>query len=121
MKNFSDVITLFVGLPSVEGALVVDSDGLALASSFPQKDISTVLAPVTNLLQVDIARHLEELGGVANQICLVLDGRVILIQHVLDTSLVVFAKKQNLALVQAKVSEAAIILKSIAAHEFFNS
>ncbi|MBC8044771.1 MAG: roadblock/LC7 domain-containing protein [Rhizobacter sp.] len=122
MNNFSEVVSLFSGLQSVEGILIVDRDGLVIASSFPDSDTAMQAAPLMSTIQTDVSRHLSQIGETANQICMILNGRLIIIQSVLDTALVVFSKKKDLNLLQTKISEASVLLERIAAHaEFLNT
>ncbi|KER09167.1 MAG: hypothetical protein HY22_13235 [[Candidatus Thermochlorobacteriaceae] bacterium GBChlB] len=118
MRNFSEVISLFRGLPSVEGVLLIDSDGLTLVSSFSDKDAHIALSPTFHLLLDGMFKTLETIGESANQVCIVQDARVIFAIPVYDLILVVYSQKQYLAELQAKLHDTAAILQAIAKPNF---
>jgi predicted regulator of Ras-like GTPase activity (Roadblock/LC7/MglB family) len=120
MHNFSEVLSLFSSLPSVEGAMIADSDGLALASSFKPKDAHVALSPVFHILLDSVFRQLQELGQSANQICIVQDTRLIITVPVFDVFLVVFSEKSNLDQLQSTIQTAVQQILSIVKPELQN-
>ncbi len=120
MHNFSEVLSLFSSLPSVEGAMIADSDGLALASSFKPKDAHVALSPIFHTLLDSVFRQLQELGQSANQICIVQDTRLIITVPVFDVFLVVFSEKSNLDQLQSTIQTAVQQILSIVKPELQN-
>ncbi|MCS6989502.1 MAG: roadblock/LC7 domain-containing protein [Chloroherpetonaceae bacterium] len=121
MHNFSDVVSAFADLPTVIGALLVDGDGLALASSLGDKSKSEALSPVVHALLNDAFKRLSEMGETANQIIFVQDSRIIIAQPVHDVILVVYSEKTGLDLLQSRFSNAVSILKRITEPDFSNT
>ncbi|MFN3387107.1 MAG: hypothetical protein ACK42Y_11035 [Candidatus Thermochlorobacter sp.] len=120
MQNFSDGLSLFSELSSVEGALIADSDGLTLASSFASKDAHVALSPIFHQLLDGVFRQLQELGESANQLCIVQETRLIIVVPIFDVFLLVFSKKENLDKLQSVVQDAAHRIASIVKPEFQN-
>ncbi len=120
MHNFSNILSLFGSLSSVEGVLIADSDGLALASSFKPKDAHVALSPVFHALLDSVFRQLQELGQSANQICIVQDARLIIAVPVFDVFLLVFSEKANLDKLQSTIQAAVQQILSIVKPEFQN-
>jgi len=121
MKNFSDVTSLFQGLPSVTGVLLVDGDGLTLAGSLGDKAQMEQFSQVMHSLLNDIFRYLATLGETTNQICFVQDSHMIIAQPVHDVILVVYTKKTGLDLLQSRFSTAISVLQRIVAPDFSNT
>lgn len=120
MQNFSDALAPFSSLSFVEGALIADSDGLALASSFKRKDAHVALSPVFHQLLDSVFRQLQELGESANQLFIAQDARLIIVVPIFDVFLLVFSKKENLDKLQSTVQDAAKRIASIVKPEFQN-
>jgi len=119
--NFSDVISEFNGVESIEGVLVVDTDGLVMASSFSDPFFSELAAPLYLKLFSDIHASMKTLDETTNQACLVLNNKLILIQPVFDLILVVYSEKKNLDVLQRKIKSAVLHLQQISKHEINNS
>lgn len=117
MINFSEAIHLFKDLPSVEGVLIADTDGLVLGSSLFDKDLSSLIAPTMYEMLLDVTKQLKKVGESPNQVCLVLSKKLIIIQPVYDTVLIVFTQKKNLDLLQSRIKSAVDILQRIARQE----
>jgi len=120
MKNFSDIISLFKSVPSVDGSLVVDKDGLTLASSFTE-ETNLALSPALHTLINTLYRGLSQMGEDANQILIVQDERIIIAQPVSDVILFIYSQKANLDLLQSRIGDATSILEDITKSESLNS
>jgi predicted regulator of Ras-like GTPase activity (Roadblock/LC7/MglB family) len=118
MRNFSEVISLFQELPDVEGVLILDSDGLTLASSFADKEAHITLSPAFHTLLDGVFKNLNLIGESANQLCFIQDSRVIFAIPVYDLIFVVYSQKKNIAALQSKLYDAATVLQTIAKPEF---
>jgi predicted regulator of Ras-like GTPase activity (Roadblock/LC7/MglB family) len=122
MKNFSDVISLFQDLPSVNDVLLIDADGLTLAGSLSNKHQMEKSSPILHALLNDIFKHLAMLGGeTTNQICFVQDSQIIIAQPVYDVILIVYTEKRELDLLQPRFSKAVSVLQRIVAPDFSNT
>ncbi|MCS7013023.1 MAG: roadblock/LC7 domain-containing protein [Chloroherpetonaceae bacterium] len=121
MRNFSEALSLFSDLPSVEGVLIADSDGLTLASSFKSKDAHIALSPIFHSLLDSVFQKLNEIGETANQIFIVQDARLIVVIPIYDVFLLAFSEKKNLDMLQSKLQEAVKIVMSIVKPELQNT
>lgn len=121
MINFSEAIALFKDLPSVEGVLITDTDGLVVGSSSFDKDSSSLVAPTMYGMLLEITKQLKKVGENANQVCLVLSKKLIIIQPAYDTMLVVYTQKKNLDALQSRIKSAVDILQSIAKQEYLTT
>ncbi len=119
--NFSDVISEFNELDSIEGVLVIDTDGLVMASSFETQGYAESAAPMYLKLISDIHTNMQTLQETTNQVCLVLNEKLVLMQPVFDLILIVYSKKNNLDILQKKIKSAVLLLQQISKHEIINS
>lgn len=119
--NFSDVISEFNELDSIEGVLVIDTDGLVMASSFETQGYAESAAPMYLKLISDIHTNMQTLQETTNQVCLVLNEKLVLIQPVFDLILIVYSKKNNLDILQKKIKSSVLLLHQISKHEIINS
>jgi predicted regulator of Ras-like GTPase activity (Roadblock/LC7/MglB family) len=117
MINFSEAISQFKDLPSVEGILITDTDGMVVGNAFLDKDLSSLIAPTMYEMLLDITKHMTKVGENANQVCLILSKKLIIIQPVYDTILIIYTQKKNLDLLQSRIKSAVGILQSIARQE----
>jgi predicted regulator of Ras-like GTPase activity (Roadblock/LC7/MglB family) len=121
MNNFSDVTATFQDLPTVAGVLLIDSDGLTLASSFADQHAHIAISPAIHSLLNDTFKNLSLIGETANQVCIVQDRHIIIAQPVYDVILVVYTQKNGLDLLQSRFSSAIKILQRIVAPDFSNN
>jgi predicted regulator of Ras-like GTPase activity (Roadblock/LC7/MglB family) len=115
--NFSDVISEFKDLDSTKGIMIIDTQGLVMASSFQDESFSDYAAPLYLKLISSIHTNMKELDETTNQVCLVMNDKLILIQPVFDLILIVYTEKQNLDALQQKIKSAVLLLQQISKHE----
>lgn len=102
-------------LSSVEGALVVDSQGLIMETNFPANVDAELLGSIYAIIDLNVKGQLSALSINANQIFFSTDTSLIVIQRIEDVLLVLHSKKENLSELQSRLENVASQV-----HEFLN-
>lgn len=105
--NLKESLSNLLDLRSVEGALVVDSEGLILENTFPSSFDGEHLGSIYAIIDLTIKAQLAALSVSVNQTFFSCDDKLIVIQKIEDVLLVLYTKKENLAELQNRLEQAA--------------
>lgn len=105
--NLKNSLLTLLDLKSVEGALVVDSEGLILENTFPTTYDAEHLGSVYAIIDLTLKAQLAPLGVKVNQTFFSTDDKLIVIQKIEDVLLVLYTKKENLSELQNRLERVA--------------
>lgn len=113
--NLKESLNHLTELSSVEGALVVDSEGLIMESNFPSTVDTELLGSIYAIIDLNVKGQLNSLSLQPNQIFFSTDQTLIIIQKIEDVLLIIYSKKENLADLQTRLEQSASQV-----HDFLN-
>ncbi len=113
--NLKESLNHLTELGSVEGALVVDSEGLIMESNFPSTVDTELLGSIYAIIDLNVKGQLNSLSLQPNQIFFSTDQTLIIIQKIEDVMLIIYSKKENLAELQSRLEQSASQV-----HDFLN-
>lgn len=113
--NLKSSLLSLAELKSVEGALVVDSEGLILENTFSNDVDPEHLGSVYAIIDLTLKAQLAPLQVVVNQTFFSCDDKLIVVQKIEDVLLVLYTKKENLIELQQRLEKV-----SSQVYEFLN-
>lgn len=114
-KNLKTILQPITSIPSVEGVLLVDNEGMVLESTFSSDQDPEQLGSIFAIIDLNVKGQLTNVGESVSQLFIGTPDKLILVQKIDDVLLVLYTKKENLALLQSNLQAVADEV-----HQFLN-